>query len=301
MLIGHTMGTPEWSLPDALKLFSHLGLEGAEVIWQRGYACGLDPDIDASKLRDIALYARDLGVPVVALTPYEDRFNSLDDRTREDAISAYTRALAAAERLGCRWIRLYGGRYLTGEGQRDIRWNKLVESLRILGDRARDHGTIICVETHFNTMADTAENTASLIHAVDHAHVRVLYDQANLAFIGAEEWPQAMKRLSGLIAYVHVKDFVFTRTDRQFAASDVSHVEDEARIVRSRIVGEGILPWRDILRALDEIGYDGCLSLEYERRWHPQDLSPADEGMARSVERIRRWLKEFRSPSSRMS
>lgn len=289
-LVGHTMGTPEYRLPEALELFARLGLEGAEVVWQSGYASGIDPGASREDLRALGSAAGHAGVPIVALTPYEDRFNSLDGEDRRRALDAYTRALWASDVLGSRWIRLYGGRFLPGEGDRPAKWEALVDSLRILGERAERYGVTICVETHFNTMTDTARNAADLVRQVGHPSVRVLYDQANLGFIGAEEWREALRELAGTIAYVHVKDFEFTGAHRAFAARDVSHVEEESRIVRSRVVGDGILPWEDILRALRAAGYDGPLSLEYERRWHPQDLPPAAEGMAKAAERIRAWL-----------
>jgi hypothetical protein len=40
-LLGHTLSTPDLTLREALALFSELGLDGAEVIWQDGYLSGL--------------------------------------------------------------------------------------------------------------------------------------------------------------------------------------------------------------------------------------------------------------------
>jgi len=290
IIVGHTMGTPEHTVPEALDLFARLGLEGAEVVWQEGYRCGLDPTTDTATLRAVRQHAERAGVPIVALTPYAAAFNDLDPQRRRQAIDAYGRALDAASILGARWLRLYAGRFLPGDDLWDDKWASLVEALQELGDRAQRVGAVICVENHFNTMADTAARTAALVRAVGHPHVRVLYDQPNLGFIGAEPWEEALRVLAGLIAYVHVKDFVFTDPTRPFSARDVSHVEAEARIVRSRVVGEGIVPWPQILAALRGLGYDGVLSLEYERRWHPEDLPPAEDGMARGAARLRQWL-----------
>jgi len=296
MLAGHTMGTPECSLAEAFDLFARIGLAGAEVVWQADYRCGLDPASDPAALAAAARQARDAGVQIVAMTPYENLFNSLDRAEREDAVASFGRALAAAPVLGARWVRLYGGRFLPGDGQREERWARLVDSVRALGDRAERVGVTICVETHFNTMADTAARAAALVREIAHPRVRVLYDQPNLGFIGAEPWSDALPLLQGLIAYVHVKDFAFKGERRAFAASDVTHVEEEARIVRSCVVGDGIVPWPQILRALRDGGYDGVLSFEYERRWHPQDLPPAEVGMGAAAARVRAWLDQAPQP-----
>ena len=40
-IAGHTLGTPEQSVPEALALFAAAGLDAAEVIYQDGYRSGL--------------------------------------------------------------------------------------------------------------------------------------------------------------------------------------------------------------------------------------------------------------------
>ena len=69
-------------------------------------------------------------------------------------------------------------------------------------------------------------------------------------------------------------------------------VSEEIRTVYSRIPGDGVLDWPAILRALKAAGYDGWLSLEYERRWGKQDLPIATEGLPVCVSRLRRWMAE---------
>ena len=75
-----------------------------------------------------------------------------------------------------------------------------------------------------------------------------------------------------------------------FTSSDVSHPKEEERNVTTRIVGEGVIPWPDILQAMKDRGYPGWLSLEYERRWHPQDIPDAAVGMKQSAEYLRRVI-----------
>jgi sugar phosphate isomerase/epimerase len=63
--------------------------------------------------------------------------------------------------------------------------------------------------------------------------------------------------------------------------------------VRSRVVGEGVLDWFSILKKLTDSGYDGYLSLEYEYRWHPDDLPPPEEGFKISAETLKRFIKDL--------
>lgn len=291
IIVGHTLGTPELSVEEALRLFARLGYQGAEVICQAGYRSGVAPgDRGAAALRDLA---RSLGVPVIALTPYESAFTSLEEEKRQQALDGIHQCLDLAGHMAATYIRLYGGRYAPEEGGYAEKRRRLLAALRELGDHAGEVGVTIAVENHFNTMTDTAAHTAEIIREVGHPQVRILYDQANLGFIGGEDYEEAIRLQTGLIAYVHVKDFVFKSHDRTFRARAVERVAEDERTVRSVVLGGGVLPWPKVLRKLQEAGYDGPLSVEYERRWHPQDLPSAEEGMAESVRVLRKWLEEL--------
>ena len=88
---------------------------------------------------------------------------------------------------------------------------------------------------------------------------------------------------------MHVKDLVFLE-GKDFVSSDVSHPDESERNVRTRIVGEGILEWPAILKSVKAHGYDGWLSLEYERRWHPDDIPDASIGMKKSIDYLKSIL-----------
>jgi sugar phosphate isomerase/epimerase len=62
--------------------------------------------------------------------------------------------------------------------------------------------------------------------------------------------------------------------------------------VRSRVIGDGIVPWASILAALSTLGYDDVLTLEYEYRWHPQDLPEPAVGFARGAQTLRALLSQ---------
>ena len=84
---------------------------------------------------------------------------------------------------------------------------------------------------------------------------------------------------------MHVKDLVFNDPDAPFRASDTARVKADERAVRSRVVGTGVVPWPDILEELVRRGYDDVLTLEYEYRWHPQDLPDPAIGFKDSAAR----------------
>jgi sugar phosphate isomerase/epimerase len=143
-------------------------------------------------------------------------------------------------------------------------------------------------------MTTTAARTAEILQAINHPNVGALYDQANIAFFPAEEYEEAIELQKGRIYYVHCKDLVYrggVPTKPKFTR--VSSVDESERTVHSRIPGEGILNWPAILKKLKQVGYDGWISLEYERRWQKIDLPDASVGMARGAEYIRNILKQL--------
>ena len=143
------------------------------------------------------------------------------------------------------------------------------------------------MENHFNTMTVSAADSISLAREIGHPAVGILYDQANLTFTGNESWPQALHLQFSKLYYTHVKDLIFREGCRDFTSSDVSHPTEEERNVITRIVGEGVVPWPEILQNMKDRGYCGWLSLEYERRWHPQDIPDASVGMKKSADYLR--------------
>ena len=85
---------------------------------------------------------------------------------------------------------------------------------------------------------------------------------------------------------------MFTNPDAPFRAAETARVAASERAVRSRVVGDGIVPWGGILTALSTLGYDDVLTLEYEYRWHPQDLPEPSVGFARSAAALRALIAQ---------
>jgi L-ribulose-5-phosphate 3-epimerase len=76
-IAGHTMGTPELDVLEAIDLFHKMGLDGIEIVVQEGYKCGLCPNAGEDELMNIKLAAANKGLNIVCLTPYFSLYNSL--------------------------------------------------------------------------------------------------------------------------------------------------------------------------------------------------------------------------------
>lgn len=289
MIAGHTLGTPHHDLAGALRLFRTAGLDAAEVIYQDDYAAAITPGDERSATR-AAEVARLEAIPIVALTPYTTAINSLDAGTWSTGVDELRACISAAHIVGATRVRVYAGSWHAGDRDWDAHWSQLRKALEVLAVDAADAGVVLCVENHFGTMTQTAQNSARLVRDVASPSVGVLYDQANLTFTHDEAWPEAFAVQGDLISHVHVKDLVFKDPDAPFRATDTARVKAEERAVMSRVVGEGVLPWSDIIAELVRRGYDDVLTLEYEYRWHPQDLPAPETGFRQSAEAVRALL-----------
>ena len=290
-IAGHTLGTPEQTVPEALALFAAAGLDAAEVIYQDDYRSGL-PLRDRRSAELARRAAEDVGIPIVGITPYTTGINALNDRVWQTAVDEFRGAIEIAQVVGADRLRVYAGSWQPDQRDQAAHWHRLVSALRTLAPEASGAGIRLCVENHFGTMTQSAAQTARLVREVDRPAVRVLYDQTNLTFTHDEPYEEALRIQGDLIGHVHVKDLVFTDPDAPFQAAETARVAASERAVRSRVVGDGIVPWGDILSSLAALGYDDVLTLEYEYRWHPQDLPEPAIGFARSAAALRAVLAE---------
>lgn len=294
-IAGHTMGTPEYTVLEAIELFHRIGLDGAEIVVQDGYRSGLPTDCPKEILDAVKTKAAEEGIRIIALTPYNSKFNSLDEETRQREVAGLKKVIGYAAYLGAEYIRIYAGNYAGNETDPDGRkMERLVESMKELGDAAKEAGVTLVMENHFNTMTVSARQSMDAAEKICHPNVGILYDQANLTFTLQEDFEEALEIQNSYVKYVHVKDLKFKEGNTAFISDEVSHPKEEDRNVVTKIVGEGSLKWPEILQLLKDKGYEGWLSLEYERRWHPDDIPDASEGMKKSAEYLHECFKTLK-------
>ena len=286
-IAGHTMGTPEYTVTEAIKLFHDIGIDGAEIVVQDGYRSGISCACTKDELDAVKKAAEEYNIEICCLTPYNSYFNDLNDELRNAEIEGLSRVIDACEYLGAHYIRIYGGNLQAGDTSNLAeRRARLVDAMRYLGDKAAEKDVTLVIENHFNTMCVSAKDSYSVVKEINHPNVKILYDQANLSFTEQEGYEEAIAIQQDYVAYMHVKDLVF-KEGVAFTSDEVSHPEESKRNVYTRIVGEGVIAWPEILKLVKQHGYDGWLSMEYERRWHPDDIPDASIGMKKGAEYIK--------------
>lgn len=274
----HTMATPALDPVGALDFAQRLGLDGVDLILQRDYRCGLSPDTAEAEAPALAQAAAERGVPIRSLTPYLKALNVPDDGVRAVTVEAFEQAIRVAAALGARTVRVLAG-YEVPADQWDFALALLVDALRRLGDYGAERGVALNIENHDGSMAVDAVRTMEVWRAVGHPNVGVIYDPANLIRDGMEGVPESLDLQAEAIRLIHVKDYIFS--------------PEYPNNRRAMPIGDGVIPWMEILRGLHRIGYDGDLSIEYETRWVPEQLPDPAIGLARSRDHLRECLESL--------
>ncbi len=261
---GHTMGAPGRSLGECIELFAELGFDGVEVrVAPDGQ---IDPwhfsAFDADKARR---GAEEGGLEFACLTPYARAFAG---SARDEELRLLKRVAEIARELGCPVVRAYGGHVNEEIGRRES-WLLTVEGLKDAGEFAAEIGVKLAIETHGGTMTLSASEAVSMVEEVGLKNVGILLDYAWVYLGGGEPLETVLRLCLPRTLHVHAKGWVLSGGKPQCA-----------------LLGEGDIPWGPFLRSLAEGGYEGFVSNEYEKHWHPE-LPPPEVGMKHDLEKMR--------------
>jgi sugar phosphate isomerase/epimerase len=166
----------------------------------------------------------------------------------------------------------FGARYLftsAHAGQRPLA--ECYALLRRTGEAVARHGVTLLLETHPD-LGTNGRVAAQTMRAVDHPHVRVNWDPANVYFYNEHcdaraEFEEALPFIGGL----HLKD-----TGGGYRAWDFP------------ALGTGVVDFPYILRRLTEVGFRGPCTIEIEGV-RGENLTPEEY-----VDRVRRSVEYLR-------
>jgi sugar phosphate isomerase/epimerase len=115
------------------------------------------------------------------------------------------------------------------------------------------------LETHDNWAR--SEDALSLVKAANVANLKILWDVYHPYRMG-ESPAQTWEKLGGseYVAHVHIKD----------ARRDATHPKGW----QLTLLEEGEVPVREAVQLLARAGFDGYISLEWEKKWHPEIEEP---------------------------
>jgi fatty-acyl-CoA synthase len=265
-----TLGCPNWDLNHVIKNAKNYGFYGVEIR-------GIKDQLDVSKLPEFTNRSREtrdkFSNAEIELICFSSsiRMAEPDHAKRNDHIEELKRYVELCYNFGTPFIRIFGGE--VGEQSWEEAIDEAAETLKKMIEIVKDFNAKIVIETHDDWMA--AEHFKALMEKVNSDKVGVLWDVNHpFMFIGedpAETWEKAGK----WIYHTHWKD-------SRIAIDTVMGFEP-------CLMGEGDLPHGQIFGVLKKGEYDGYLSLEWEKRWHP-DLADPEIAFPQYIEYMKKLM-----------
>jgi sugar phosphate isomerase/epimerase len=250
-----TIGSPDYDVDQIIALALRCGLPGVELRFVRGTTEieGL-PEFQGQGLADTRRRFDDAGLKVVAIDS-SVRMNAIapDVRAQNLELARATAGIAAA--LGAPYVRVFGGAIPEGQSEAETR-DAIVAGLSEVAELTAESGVQSILETHDSY--STSDSIVGLFEAGASDKLGVLWDSLH-TYRHGETAEESWAKLGPRVRHVHLKDSTQANPDTfDFA-----------------LVGEGIVPIPHIVEVLTDAGYDGAVSFEWEKGWHPE-IAEAD-------------------------
>lgn len=237
-----TLGLPGVGLDGAIEVATKHGCQGLELRLHPD--TGVHVGLSAEERADVRRRVEAANLEISALAGYVRVCEPGDDAEK---IEALTQELRLAGDLGAPGVRVFPRGDDPAVGAR---------RLKAVAGTARELGVRVLVETH-DLMA-TGQAVAGLLEAAGEPDTTgALWDLLH-PWRHDESPARTLEALAPYLAYVQVKDAV--------SAHDTTPVP----------MGSGSVPLDECGELLRAAGYDGWVSLEWERTWYPH-VAPVGE------------------------
>ncbi len=249
-----TLGCHELSLNEVLDLAHRYGIDAVEL---RGLGGTLDvPEYLTHHYTDLSAVAEIAKKSAADIVALNTSFHLTGDGEAERA--DLLRYATCAEKIGVPWLRIFDG----GKTGSADELNHAVATLA-WWKREREKNawrTDVMIETH-----DALVTLPLMAQMRDKApDLHFLWDAHHTWKKGGVAPTAVWQELHEHIVHIHVKDSI----SQPSGNSPYTYV----------LPGEGEFPIQPLLTALAKQKYNGCVSLEWERKWHP-DLPPLDRAL----------------------
>ena len=246
-----TLGCAERSLDDVLALARKYNVNALELR-------GLGGEMDNSKILALSADEREQTLEKFAESGVKPLVLgtscSFHDKAKYDSfIEEGVKAIDIAQGFGFSAIRVFGNNVVGDEAECVLR---VAEGIRTLCEYAVNKDVRVLLETHgdFNTR----ERLLAICESCrEYENFGLIWDICHTRKTYGANWRHFCDEFTSLICHVHLKDILGDKLV---------------------LAGEGELAIADMVAYLEDLGYSGYFSLEWEKKWHPE-LPPIEEGI----------------------
>jgi sugar phosphate isomerase/epimerase len=192
------------------------------------------------------------------------------ESTRASRLAEMKQISDFAKALDCDAIALHLG--FVPEGETDPKMAGIVDVTRDLCDYCAGNDQFL----HLETGQETGAGLLHFIGLVGRQNLKVNFDPANMILYGTGEPIPALKQVGAHVRSVHCKDGTWSDQPGVTFGKEVP-------------LGDGDVNMKSYLQTLEEIGYDGPLTIEREI---PQDPNRQLKEIGAAVELLQRLMAE---------
>jgi len=265
-----TLGCPDWTLEQCVAAAREYGYDGIELRLLDG--AKIEPGIGASARSRVRTVLDAAGLPLVCLDT-SVRIAQPDPEARAAQIRDGLAMIDLAAEWRAPLVRVFGEPPPETSEQDAIA--SATATLLPLAERAHDLGIAVVLETHDAFCSSAA--VMQTLAGIPAAGAGVLWDLLHPYRVG-EDPADTLSRIGARLRHVHIKD------GRAPAGGGTNW--------NFVLLGEGTVPTREILGMLQQAGYDGWLSVEWEKKWHPELAAP-EVALPQHAALLRQYLAEL--------
>lgn len=262
-----TLGCPEWSWERIVSEAERLGYDGLEL---RGVLSELDllavPELRPNQIEKTKadLVRRGLSICCLGSSVKLD-----NEHLMEENIASGKGYIDLARELGAPYVRVFGDRIPDPEAARAVK-ARIARGLDLLGAYAAEKEVTVLIETHGDF--SRSAHLLDVLEQVSSPAVGVLWDMHHPWRMHHEGLNETFVALQPWIRHVHVKDSVAAGESFRYTPA-----------------GTGEFPFQEGFELLRAHGYDGWISLEWEKRW-VKEIEPPEVAFPGFIELMRRLL-----------
>lgn len=272
-----TLPCEGWTVEEIIASCRSCGFTGVELKEDLNYAVSLS--MTEEQLQQAAAQFRSAGIRVAGIGS-RVCLNGRSEETEQLLNLLHTVRLAHV--LGAPGVRIFLGTFFTRKDTPVPPPDEasIVEKVRLACDYAASLRVEIWIETH--NEYSTGKVLRRLLDRIDRPNCKIIYDVIHPYESG--ESPEETVRLLGPdIAHVHMKDGV---------PFDDPVMHDW----KYTLFGEGKLPLPGIVKLLQDSGYQGFYSLEWESKWR-QEIRDVEFPLEHLFTRYVRQMNQFEEQS----
>jgi len=249
-----TLGCPNWSLNQIVDAVHRFRFDGVELRALGGDLNLLNrPEFSSSELTNTRRRLDDEGITVCCVDT-SCAFHSPDTNEREINASVAIKHGELAAALGARLIRIFPDKVQPGANRIQTR-DYIAETLRRVAERMPSEVSV-GLETH--GVFAQGEATAEIVKLAAHANVSIIWDVANSRAAG-DSITAAANVVGPYLRHVHLRD-----------ARPIKESDHWLPV----LAGQGSVSFEEAVAALESLNYDGFISFEWEKYWHPEIEEP---------------------------